>query len=54
VISDTEERQMNLFGFEMDEKKEKLDQAIDKIRNRFGTTAIQRASLVKPKSDIKE
>jgi DNA polymerase IV len=41
------ERQMNLFSFETDEKKEKLDQAIDRIRNRFGTTAIQRASLVK-------
>ncbi|MDF2944443.1 MAG: dinB [Herbinix sp.] len=47
VVSNAEERQMNLFGFEIDEKKEKLDQAIDKIRSRFGTTAIQRASLVK-------
>lgn len=47
IISDSSERQMNLFGFETDEKKEKLDQAIDKIRNRFGNTAVQRASLVK-------
>lgn len=49
VVSDVAERQMNLFGFETDEKKEKLDQAIDKIRNRFGTSAVQRASLVKQK-----
>lgn len=53
VVSDTAERQMNLFGFETDEKKEKLDQAIDTIRSRFGTTAIQRASLVKQKEDRK-
>lgn len=47
VIPYGTERQMNLFNFESDEKKEKLDQAIDKIRNRFGVSAIQRASLVK-------
>jgi len=51
VVSDAAEKQMNLFGFETDEKKEKLDQAIDKIRNRYGTSAIQRASLVKQKKD---
>jgi DNA polymerase-4 len=49
VVSDAAERQMNLFNFETDEKKEKLDQAIDKIRDRFGSSAIQRASLVKQK-----
>ena len=47
VVAGTTERQMNLFSFEVDEKKEKLDQAIDKIRDRFGSSAIQRASLVK-------
>lgn len=47
IVSDLDARQMNLFGFEKDEKREKLDQAIDKIRNRYGTAAIQRASLVK-------
>ncbi len=47
VVSDTSERQMSLFSFETDEKKDKLDQAIDTIRNRFGSSAIQRASLVK-------
>ncbi len=51
LISDADSRQMNLFSFEKDEKREKLDQAIDKIRNRFGTAAIQRASLVKKKED---
>lgn len=45
VVPDTVERQMNLFGFETDEKKEKLDQAIDRIRNRYGDSAIQRASI---------
>lgn len=50
VVSDDTARQMNLFSYETDEKREKLDQAIDRIRDRFGTTAIQRASLYK-KSD---
>lgn len=45
VVADDSARQMNLFGFETDEKREKLDQAIDKIRDRFGTKAIVRASL---------
>jgi DNA polymerase-4 len=53
VVSEDAERQMNLFGFETDEKREKLDQAIDKIRNRYGSAAIQRASLVKKETDPK-
>lgn len=36
-----------------EQKREKLDQAIDKIRDRFGSTAIQRASLVKKETDHK-
>jgi DNA polymerase IV len=47
VVSEDTERQMNLFGYETDEKREKLDQAIDRIRDRFGAAAIQRASLYK-------
>lgn len=47
LISEEAERQMNLFEYESDEKKEKLDRAIDQIRNRYGSSAIQRASLVK-------
>ena len=50
VVSDDAARQMNLFSFETDEKREKLENAIDKIRERFGTSAIQRASLYQ-KSD---
>jgi DNA polymerase-4 len=51
VVSDGAERQMNLFGFETDEKRERLDQAIDRIRSRFGASAIQRASLVQQKKE---
>ena len=47
LVEQTSDRQLNLFGLETDEKREKLDEAIDQIRNRFGTSAIQRASLVK-------
>ena len=47
VVSDDTARQLNLFDIETDEKKEKLDAAIDHIRNRYGVSAIQRASLVK-------
>jgi len=54
VVSDGDARQMNLFGYEIDEKKDKLDQAIDKIRNRYGSSAIQRASLVKQDSNNKK
>ncbi len=53
VISNTSERQMNLFSLDTDEKKEKLDQAIDRIRNKYGIAAIQRASLVKQSRDKK-
>lgn len=54
VESDDTARQMNLFGTEKDEKKEKLDQAIDLIRNRYGVSAIQRASLSKQEDREKQ
>lgn len=54
VIPDSAERQMNLFGYETDEKKEKLDLAIDRIRNRYGNAAIQRASLAYRDTDKKQ
>lgn len=54
VISDDSARQMNLFGFETDEKKAKLDEAIDQIRNRYGLSSIQRASLAKMNAREKE
>lgn len=54
VVSDEAEKQLNLFSFGTDEKKVKLDKAIDKIRDRFGTASIQRASLAKLGADKKE
>jgi DNA polymerase-4 len=51
VVSDTAGRQMNLFGLETDDKKEKLDKAIDRIRDRYGYGAIQRASLTDRNKD---
>ena len=49
VVSAQADRQLNLFGMETDEKKEKLDKAIDSIRSKYGVSAIQRASLAKPR-----
>ncbi|HCM14154.1 MAG TPA: hypothetical protein DHW85_13350 [Lachnospiraceae bacterium] len=51
VVPVEAERQMSLFGTEQEEKREKLDKAIDSIRNRFGSSAIQRASLVKKEDE---
>jgi DNA polymerase IV len=45
---------MNMFCYESDEKKEKLDRAIDRIRNRYGSEAIQRATLIEHKPDKKK
>ena len=53
VVSEDTERQMNLFSYGNDEKKAKLDEAIDRIRNRYGTASIQRASLAKLEADRK-
>ncbi len=47
VVDADSERQMSLFDSEQRVKIEKLDRAIDSIRNRFGNSAIQRASLIK-------
>ncbi len=46
VVPETAERQMNLFSSAADEKREKLDKAIDRIRDRYGSSAVRRASLV--------
>lgn len=44
---DTEDfSQLSLFSSEKEEKFKKLDQAIDQIRNKFGTDSIQRASFL--------
>ena len=42
--------QLNLFDSEKNEKLEKLDMAVDKIRDRFGTDSIKRASFLNPES----
>lgn len=42
--------QISLFHSERNEKLEKLDMAVDKIRDRFGTDSIKRASFLNPKS----
>lgn len=54
VMADDAARQMNLFGLGTDDKKAKLDKAIDDIRNRYGTTAISRASLADISSNPKK
>ncbi len=50
VVAEDAERQMNLFGLGTDEKRAKLDAAIDRIRDRYGSSSIQRASLAKMES----
>ena len=47
VSQDGSNRQMNLFDHTDYEKLEKLDKAVDSIRERFGSNAIQRASFLK-------
>ncbi|SHO48467.1 DNA polymerase Y family protein [Anaerocolumna xylanovorans] len=42
--------QLSLFSMKEDEKKEKLDQALDSIREKYGTDSIKRAALLKPKN----
>ena len=39
-------RQMNLFDTTDYEKMEKMDQAVDQIRKKFGNNAIMRASFL--------
>ncbi len=47
-------RQLNLFDRTDYEKREKLDKALDEIRARFGSQAVSRASLMRPKFDESE
>lgn len=42
-----EAEQLDLFDQERNEKRKKLDRAIDSVRNRFGDDAIQRACFLK-------
>jgi DNA polymerase IV len=43
--------QLNLFDLLKDERNEKLDKALDNIRNRFGSDAIKRASFMDSEKD---
>ncbi len=48
LIEETEPVQLNLFDYQAphSEKQQKLDQALDQIRSRFGADAIKRGSLM--------
>lgn len=46
VVDDTGVRQMTLFDLGRSEKLEKLDRAIDQIRDRYGADSVMRASFV--------
>ena len=48
VTREGENRQLSLFDDTDYEKLEKLDRAMDSIRERFGPDAVQRASFLKP------
>lgn len=47
VVDSNTERQLNLFDMQSYQKYEKLDKAIDTIRERYGEEAVFRASYVK-------
>lgn len=49
VTREEESRQLSLFDDTDYEKLEKLDRAMDSIRERFGAGAVQRASFLRPK-----
>lgn len=49
VIDDSGARQLSLFDYEKNEKLEKLDQAIDSIRQKYGADSVMRASFVNNK-----
>lgn len=45
-LSDSRTRQLSLFDYEKNEKQEKLDKALDSIRQRFGSQAVIRGSFL--------
>lgn len=49
-ITDDDFTQLSIFNSEKNEKLEKLDVAVDKIRDRYGTDSIKRASFLTPES----
>lgn len=46
-LCSSKQQQLNLFDMENQEKMQKLDQALDQIRNKFGQDAVMRGSFVK-------
>ena len=48
-LSDCQVRQMNLFDYVRNDKQEKLDQALDSIRQKYGSKAIMRGSFLEEK-----
>lgn len=51
IVEDKTERQLSLFDNNRFEKLEKMDQAIDKIRIRYGIDAVKRAAFLAGKVD---
>lgn len=45
-LSDSQTRQLNLFDYQQNEKQERLDKALDSIRQRFGSQAVVRGSFL--------
>ncbi|MGN0205333.1 MAG: DNA polymerase IV [Coprococcus sp.] len=45
-LSDSQIRQMNLFDYVRNEKQEKLDKALDSIRQKYGSQAVMRGSFL--------
>ncbi len=56
LTEDTEPVQMNLFDYQAPhcEKQQKLDKALDQIRNKFGADAIKRGSLMDYSPDTED
>mgnify|MGYP000086261929 CR=1 FL=1 len=48
-LSDCQVRQMNLFDYVRNDKQEKLDQALDSIRQKYGSKAVMRGSFLEEK-----
>ena len=48
-LSDCQVRQMNLFDYVRNDKQEKLDQALDSIRQKYGSKAVIRGSFLEEK-----
>ena len=48
-LSDCQVRQMNLFDYVRNDKQEKLDQALDSIRQKYGSKAVMRGSFLEKK-----